>query len=290
MNELDALFAEINSYPLTVKIPTKFSGKKIRAVNELPLISQSVANAISTIAWGLASPRGKVNLQTTLEISIKRKFLPYINAIARGNKSLHHVYEWNKAGITSARLFDLVIPKTSRAQSNFSMKVEFRPSKTLVPLTEAQATPNKVTGAVVKKKHIFYNKAMTMEYGETVTIKPLGDKKMAFDNPNTQNELASLSGLTGVEWAKKTMSGLTFTSKPITIDYSRRPTYHGFQNALSAFFNSIGKTEINDSSNRYARAVSRGASKSSHMISVSVPSDAYAHAVAEKITNSLVVV
>lgn len=274
MTDMDALFSQINKYPLTVKVPVTTRSKKVTVRNEMPLISQSVANAVATVAWGIASPRGQANIQRSIENSVKRKFLPYVNAMARANrKSLHHVYEWNKTGITSARLFDLAIPSSSRGKANFSMKLEFRPSKSLVPLTEAQRRPNPYTGAVVEQRHIFYNKAMVMEYGQSVTIRPIQAKYMAFDNP---------------PGARQTESGLTFSRLPITINYAERPTYHGLEMAIKSFFNGIGGRDAGQAVENYGKQVRRGAEKASHMISVSVPSDAYAHSVASKVTNAMV--
>jgi hypothetical protein len=276
MTNMDTLFSKINKYKLTVPVSTVISGKKLKGKNELPLISQSLANSIATVGWALASPRGQENIQKTLQRSVNRKFFPYLNAMARGNrKSLHHVYEWDRAGVTAARLFDLKIPSSSRGKSNFSMKVEFRPSKSLVPLTDAQATPNENTGAVVKRKHVFYNKAMVMEYGMSVVIEPKGDKMMAFDNP------AYYPGLD--------MSALSFTSKPVHVDYSQRPTHLGLTKAVESFFSTTGQRDAEESMTEYSRKVTRAASKASLMINVVKPSDEYAKAVASKVAESLVV-
>lgn len=274
MDELDTIFAQINKYPLTVKSGTRIQGRSLRGKNELPLISQSVANAIATVAWGLSSPKGQSTIQKTLETSVNRKFFPYLNGMARGNrKSLHHIYEWEKVGQTSARLFDLKIPAASRGKASFSMRVEFRPSKSLVPLTAAQADPGP-SGAVVSKRYVFYNKAMVMEYGQRVTIRPLGDNFMAFDTP---------PGL------RETATGLTFTKRPIQMNYAELPTYHGLEKVMTAFFQSMGAKNATESVGRYSRKVNQAAERASHMISVSTPSDAYARAVASKMTNSLAV-
>lgn len=267
------LFREINSAPMTAKVPVDTRGRKLNVHNELPLMSQSIANAIATVAWGIASPRGQQNIQRTIENSVKRKFLPYINSMARANKkSLHHVYEWNKVGVTNARLFDLVIPPTSRGKANFSMRLEFRPSRSLVPLTEAQATPGP-SGAVVERKHVFYNKAMIMEYGEKVVVRPKNTKYLAFDNPPN---------------ARQTLSGLTFSSRPVTIDYSRMQTSHGLNAAIASYFKTVGDREAERSVKKYGHDVVRGAKKSVHMLTINTPSDAYANSVAARISNALV--
>jgi hypothetical protein len=272
MNDLDALFKEFNNYRLTAPAPTKISGRKLRGVNELPLMSQAIANSIATVAWAISSPKGQKNIQRTIENSVKRKYLPYVNAMASANKkSMHHAYEWGKVGQTSGRLFDLKIPPMSRGKANFSMRLEFRPSKTLVPLTEAQATPGP-TGKTVEQRHVFFNKAMVMEYGQKVIIRPTISQYLAFDNP--------ING-------RKTLSGLTFTAKPVAIDYSRLPTYHGLQAATESFFAGIGGQEINRDVSNYGTKAARAADRASVMLSVSTPSDGYANAIASRMTEAL---
>ena len=269
MPNMDALFQEFSRMPMTAKVGTKIAGKKLHGKNELPLMSQSIANATQTIVWGLASRTGQGNIQKTIERSVTRKFLPFVNALARSNKeSMHHLYEWNKTGVTSARLFDLKIPSASRGKTNFSMVVDFRPSKSLVPLTEAQMTPGP-SGKTVTTRHVFYNKAMVMEYGQTVTIRPKGSRAMAFDNPNQFGE------------------GLYFTKAPVVVNYSERPTFQGLSKAVNGFFSSYGKKEASDAVENYGHKVARGAGRSAHMINVSMPSDGYARAVASRITEAL---
>jgi hypothetical protein len=233
---MEQLFTEVKKTQLTAPIPTAIRGKSLKGVNELPLISQSIANVVSTIAWGISSSKGASNVQRTIELSVNRRYLPFINAMAVGNRrSFHHLYEWNAVGRTSQRLFDLKMSNSSgRTKSIFSMDVSFRPSHTLVPLTDAQATPGP-TGAVVKKKHIFYNKAMVMEYGQKVTIRPKTSKYLAFDTPPTA--------------AYKSMSGLTFTSNPITINYASRSTAYALRNATETFFSGYGQKKVSEGLN-----------------------------------------
>jgi hypothetical protein len=112
-----------------------------------------------------------------------------------------------------------------------------------------------------------------MEYGESVMIRPKNTKYMAFDNP---------------PGARETLSGLTFSSRPVVVNYSMMQTHHGINNAMTAFFNGPGSVGARESVSRYTRSVSRAAAKSSHMITVTTPSDAYANSVASRITNALV--
>lgn len=272
MNQLDAMFSEFNNYKLTVPLSTRITGRKLRGKNELPLMSQSIANAIATAAWAISSPQGQENIQRTIENSVKRKFVPYVNAMATANKkSLHHAYEWNKVGQTGARLFDLKIPAASRGKANFSMRLEFRPSKTLVPLTEAQATPGP-SGAVVEQRHVFFNKAMVMEYGQKVVIRPNISRYLVFDSP---------------PGSPFTESGLTFSTGPVMIDYSRLDTYHGLENAITSFFSTVGGSEINRDIQNYGRRAAKAADKSSVFLTVSTPSDGYAKTIASQMTRAL---
>jgi len=278
VSTLDTMFQQINTFPLTAKVSTVVSGKTLHGVNQLPLISQSIANSVATVAWGISSPQGQYNIQRTIETSVKRRFLPYVNSMARNNKKgLHHLYEWNQVGNTSARLFDLKIPTTSRGKANFSMQTVFRQSKRLVPLTEAQATPGP-TGQVVKKVHRFFNKAMVMEFGETVHIRPLGARAMAFDD-NSE----------GRKWGKSftERGGLIFSRGEVVINYTERPTYHGLSNVVSSYFRTSGGASISTDVRRYFHRVAKSASGASHMINIVMPSDAYAKQIAAQYTPSV---
>ena len=268
--DMDEVFAQYSRMPMTAKIGTKIAGRKLQGKNELPLMSQAIANSIQGIIWSLSSPVGQRNVQATIERSVNRKFLPFVNAMSKANReSMHHLYEWNKTGVTSARLFDLKIPSASRGKTRFSMVVDFRPSKSLVPLTEAQQTPGP-SGKVVTARHVFYNKAMTMEYGHTVTIRPRTARVLAFDSPNLDGSLY-------------------FTKGPIMINYADRPTFGGLQKAIQGFFSGYAQKDINDSVSNYGSRAARAAGKAAHMINVSMPSDAYARAVGSRVAESLAV-
>mgnify|MGYP000043808466 CR=1 FL=1 len=83
----------------------------------------------------------------------------YIDALARTRpKSLHHVYEWNKAGNKSSRLFKL--NKLSENGLSFRVNYEFKPSRSLVPSETS------------RRRHMFINKAEVMERGLPLTIRP----------------------------------------------------------------------------------------------------------------------
>lgn len=99
--------------------------------------------------------------------AVQEDFAMFVDAQARSNpKQLHHVYEWQKVGNNSARLF-----KLNKLQSQglmLSLNYSFLPSKSKVP--------NKN-----KKTYIFSNKATVMENARTVIISPKNADRLVFE-------------------------------------------------------------------------------------------------------------
>ena len=99
---------------------------------------------------------------------IDQDFLLYMDAQARTKpKQYHHVYEWNRQGDASARLF-----KLNKLMSNdFSLRInyELTPSQTFVPTDKG------------KNRYVFANKASVMEAGMPVTIAPRAAERLVFD-------------------------------------------------------------------------------------------------------------
>lgn len=88
-------------------------------------------------------------------------------AASRGRKSLHHVYEWNKTGNESGRLFRII--KTNEMPGAMSVYYRFNNSKKVVPIPQALKSPGK-TGKSVKKSKVFKKKAEVMESGNSVSF------------------------------------------------------------------------------------------------------------------------
>lgn len=98
---------------------------------------------------------------------IEKDFSEYVDSQARIKpKSLHHVYEWNQAGLPAARLFKL--NRLDNEALGFSISYEFIPSKTFAS-TEG------------KHKHVFKNKASVMESGMPLKIAPRRSKRLVFE-------------------------------------------------------------------------------------------------------------
>lgn len=99
---------------------------------------------------------------------IERDFGFYIDSQARTKpKSLHHVYEWQKVGQETARLFK--INKLSSQGLNITLDFQFLESKSSVPNTRS------------KKRYVFKNKAKVMEDGIPVVVAPKYAERIVFD-------------------------------------------------------------------------------------------------------------
>ena len=122
--------------------------KKVKGLKELtsPYMMTQYTNAIFTVT---AKAFGKA-----------------MDIEARSNpKRYHHVYEWNRVGDKSARLF--LLQKITSSAGVLNIKVVFRDSKTPVPVPDALRNPGK-SGKFVTARSIFVKKAEIMEAGTPI--------------------------------------------------------------------------------------------------------------------------
>lgn len=100
---------------------------------------------------------------------IDKDFGAYIDSLARTKpKSLHHVYEWKKVGVKTARLFELKL--LSQEGLSFKLGYSFKPSQSLVP-----------SSGKTKRRHVFVNKAEIIEAGRPLTIRPKHSSRLVFE-------------------------------------------------------------------------------------------------------------
>lgn len=121
---------------------------KIGGIAELqaPVILEALADAVFTLS--------------------AKAFVKAMNLQAKAfPKQYHHVYEWNKVGTESGRLFFLF--RDSSADGVLTIKPGFIKSTTKVPIAPELLVPGK-TGKVVASRSVFYNKAKVMEDGTPV--------------------------------------------------------------------------------------------------------------------------
>lgn len=101
---------------------------------------------------------------------ISKDFGSYIDAIARSKpKTMHHVYEWNRVGSPSGRLFELNM--LSQEGLSFRIGHKFNPSRLAVPSKSNS-----------KRRHVFINKAEVMERGEPLVIRPRFAERLVFES------------------------------------------------------------------------------------------------------------
>lgn len=127
--------------------------------------TKKLTNAISYsdgFMDGAQISRVKFNQQ--LGTFIKEALNKYIDAKARMSpESLHHVYEWDQTGSSSARLFEInVIPM----QTIIKFNIKFLPSSSI---SSTSSMP-------------FKNKAKIMENGVDVSIEPKNSEMLVFED------------------------------------------------------------------------------------------------------------
>jgi len=99
-------------------------------------------------------------------VILGEKFVLAVDRFSVTNpKRMHHIYEWNKVGSPSARLF--VLNKEILINGSMTIRTQFKPSKTSVPINPELLSPGP-TGKIVSKKNIFKDKAQIMEEGRAV--------------------------------------------------------------------------------------------------------------------------
>ncbi len=125
----------------------------------------------SNVAAKLTSNKAFQKLfKTTVFNQIEKDFGQFIDSQARIKpKSLHHVYEWNKAGQATSRLFK--INRLDAAGLSFKLNYELKLSKTSVP------TKNRKQ----KSRYVFANKASVMENGMPIVIRPKSAERLVFE-------------------------------------------------------------------------------------------------------------
>ena len=124
----------------------------------------------SVIAKLTTNSEFKNLFKTTIFNQIEKDFGQYVDAQARVKpKSLHHVYEWNKTGNPTARLFNLYLIDSEGL--SFRIGRDFKISKSTVP------SKNKKQ----KKRYVFANKASIMEEGIPLVIRPRSAERLVFE-------------------------------------------------------------------------------------------------------------
>jgi hypothetical protein len=100
-------------------------------------------------------------------VILGQRFMQSVDRFSATNqKRMHHLYEWNRVGNPSARLF--VLNKVSMLDGALTIQADFLQSKTPVPINPDLLIPG-TTGKIVTKRNIFRDKAQIMEEGRSVS-------------------------------------------------------------------------------------------------------------------------
>ncbi len=152
--------------------------EKTMSAPPVGIIKDSSVAQISAFLYYQASVMGRLTsnrefknlFKKTLFDQIDKDFGEFMDSSARVKpKSLHHVYEWNRTGQKTSRLFK--IKRIDADGLSFRIGYDFKLSKTSVP------SKNKKQ----KKKYIFANKASVMEAGMPVIIRPRSAERLVFE-------------------------------------------------------------------------------------------------------------
>lgn len=131
-------------------------------------ISAALYYQSNVVAKLTTSTAFKNKFKKTLYTQISKDFGEYMDAQARIKpRSLHHVYEWKKAGNAQARLFKLNMIDTPGI--SFKVDFEFKSSKSPVPAKKS------------RRRHVFINKASVMEAGMPLIIAPRAAERLVFE-------------------------------------------------------------------------------------------------------------
>lgn len=148
------------------------------AGNKPGIIKDSSVAQISAFLYYQASVLGKLTankafqslFKQTIFNQINKDFGDYIDSSARVKPTaLHHVYEWNKTGQETSRLFKL--NRMDADGLSFRVTYDFQLSKSSVP------SKNKKQ----RKKYVFATKASVMEAGMPVIIRPRSAERLVFE-------------------------------------------------------------------------------------------------------------
>lgn len=162
----------------TALIETASGLEKLMAGSVPGILKDSTVAQVSAFLYYEASVLSKLSqnaefkklFKTTIFNQIEKDFGEYVDSQARSKpRSLHHVYEWNKVGVPTSRLFKL--SKLDTDGLSFRINYDFKLSKSSVP------SKNKKQ----KKKYIFANKASVMEIGMPVVIRPKSAERLVFE-------------------------------------------------------------------------------------------------------------
>lgn len=154
------------------------------------------SGAFQQLAYSINTPVHAGHLAEYVTTHLGEAFNEYLDLVARaegGVDSLHHVYEWNLAGVERARLWKIRMSGRGRSRN---VTWSWRASKTTVPIPDIPEGPQ---GQQLKQIHVFVWKAPIMEYDMKVNIEPKRGEWLAVPTGNPDRPLWFTKRLHGVQ-------------------------------------------------------------------------------------------
>jgi len=140
-----------------------------------------LGTAINTLEATLKSSRHISTLIKAAHEITAGEFVLHMTSAAVSTRQFNHMYEWNRVGDPSAKLWSHVLKGNG---ANRTAYFEFRASKKTVPVNP------KLAAVGVKKIHVFVWKSMVLELGLPVSISPKLAKYLVFlDKENGQGTI-----------------------------------------------------------------------------------------------------
>lgn len=190
-----------------------------------PQVSATIYYQTHVIANLIGNAAFRNRFQTVIFNQVEKDFGLYIDSKARTSpKSMHHVYEWNKAGLASSRLFKL--NRLDSKDLSLSLSYDFLPSKTFAK-----------NG---KRRHVFINKASVMEAGMPLKIAPRFSERLIFDvngktiyMPKGESVTVSNPGGKSVKRSFESAYKMFFSSNLINLSINRSGFQYLFNNSIT---------------------------------------------------------
>jgi hypothetical protein len=176
-------------------------------------------------------------------------------------KKMHHIYEWNKVGDRSARLF--IIERSAILNGNLIVSAKFLPSKTPVPIPKELQIPGSNNRSVTTR-HIFRNKADVMENGKPVRIESrkmlafMGRNGIHFVQPGTVINILNPGGIQTKHSFEKFMLEWYSSHAQVIIDSSGLYETIVKEAAIILNKNNTGMPEIRTMVKQVVNSVTKG--------------------------------
>lgn len=145
---------------------------------------EGYCGAVQGFIDGVDSPSFEGNFTKHLANTIQAHFFPEaISANVKGTANIAHVFEWgpqDARGVSTGEpsTYPLFMLNKGMTGSTTTLGYEFLPSRHPVPLPDPERYGFKADKITHMRRHTFQLKAIIMETQQSVTVSPVGAKKL----------------------------------------------------------------------------------------------------------------